>query len=117
MNISAINSGVAAQLNTAREASGQMVDPQAALEAAGQGKPEASAELRGAFDQFVGETFYSQMLKSMRSSVGKAPYFHGGQAEEVFQGQLDQTLAEEMTKASASQFTGPMFELFNLNRQ
>ena len=73
-------------------------------------------EVREAFDQFVGETFYGQMLKSMRKSVGKPAYFHGGRAEEIFQGQLDQILAEEMTEASASQLTGPMFELFNLSR-
>ena len=75
-----------------------------------------SGELRRAFDSFVGETFYGQMLKSMRKTVGKPAYFHGGRAEEVFQGQLDQILAEEMTEASASTFTGPMYELFNLSR-
>ncbi len=73
-------------------------------------------ELREAFDSFVGQTFYGQMLKAMRQSVEKPAYFHGGRAEEVFQGQLDQMLAEEMTEASAEQFTGPMFELFNLSR-
>lgn len=69
-------------------------------------------ELREAFDQFVGETFFTQMLSSMRKTVGKPAYFHGGRGEEVFQGQLDQILAQRMTEASASQFTGPMFELF-----
>jgi Rod binding domain-containing protein len=73
-------------------------------------------KLRQAFDQFVGETFFSQMLSSMRKTLGKPAYFHGGRAEEIFQGQLDQILAQEMTEASASQFTGPMFELFKLNR-
>jgi Rod binding domain-containing protein len=73
-------------------------------------------ELREQFDQFVGETFYSQMLSAMRDSLGKPAYFHGGRAEEIFQGQLDQVLAEQMTKASADTFTGPMFELFTLTR-
>ena len=73
-------------------------------------------ELRKAFDNFVGETFYGQMLGSMRKMTGKPAYFHGGRAEEVFRGQLDQVLAEEMTEASAETFTGPMFELFNLQR-
>ena len=71
-----------------------------------------SGQLRQAFDQFVGETFFTQMLKSMRKSVGKPAYFHGGRAEEMFQSQLDQVLAEKMTAASAEQFTGPMFEQF-----
>src|SRR5690606_35299167 len=32
-------------------------------------------EVREAFTQFVGETFYGHMLKSMRSTVGKPAYF------------------------------------------
>jgi Rod binding domain-containing protein len=67
-------------------------------------------ELREKFTQFVGEAFYGQMLKAMRSTVGKPAYFNGGRAEEVFQGQLDQTMSEHMTKASASKFAEPMFE-------
>ena len=66
-------------------------------------------ELREKFTQFVGEAFYGQMLKAMRSTVGKPAYFYGGHAEEVFQGQLDQTLSEHLTKASASKFADPMF--------
>jgi Rod binding domain-containing protein len=69
-----------------------------------------SGELREKFTQFVGESFYGQMLKSMRATVGKPAYFYGGHAEEVFQGQLDQTMAEHLTKASASKFADPMFE-------
>ena len=66
---------------------------------------------REAFKSFVGETFFHQMIKAMRTSVGKPAYFHGGQAEEIFSSQLDQTLSETMTSASARQFTQPMFEL------
>ena len=73
-------------------------------------------EVRKAFDQFVGEAFYGQLLGAMRKTVDKPAYFYGGRAEEIFQGQLDQTMAEQMTEASASTFTGPMFELFNLQR-
>jgi Rod binding domain-containing protein len=86
----------------------------AALDAHPAPKPD---ELRETFDKFVGETFYTQMLKSMRQSLGTPAYFHGGRAEEMFQGQLDQTLAEKMTESTAGQFTGPMFELFNLSRR
>ena len=77
---------------------------------------EGDKELREAFGQFVGETFFGQMLSAMRKTVGKDPYFHGGRAEEMFQSQLDQVMAEEMSKASAESFTGPMFELFQLKR-
>ena len=75
-----------------------------------------SSELRKAFDSFVGQTFYGQLLQAMRKTVDKPAYFHGGRGEEVFQAQLDQILAERMTEATADQFTGPMFELFTMHR-
>jgi len=75
-----------------------------------------SPELRQAFDDFVGQTFFSHLLKAMRQTVDKPAYFHGGRAEEVFQSQLDQLLVENVTDASAATFTEPMFELFTMNR-
>lgn len=76
-----------------------------------------SPELRKAFDDFVGQTFFGQLLHSMRQTVGKAPYFNGGRAEDIFQQQLDQVLAKNMSEASADKFTGPMFDLFTLQRK
>lgn len=73
-------------------------------------------ELRQTFDSVVGETLFGQMLKSMRSTVHKSAYFHGGRGEEVFQQQLDQVLAQKMSQSSADRISGPMFELFNLRR-
>ncbi len=73
--------------------------------------------VKEAFQDFVGQTFFSQMLNAMRKTVGKPAYFHGGRAEEVFQGQLDQVLAEKLSDASADSFAGPMFELFQLQRR
>jgi hypothetical protein len=84
-----------------------------ALDKAGSDKPE----LQKAFEDFVGQTFYSQMLSSMRKTVGKPAYFHGGQAEEIFKGQLDQVLAEKLSDSTAENFARPMYELFNLNRR
>lgn len=72
-------------------------------------------QLREKFDQFVGESMFGQMLKSMRESLGKPAYFHGGRAEEVFQSQLDQLLVEKISDASAEQISQPMFELFTAN--
>jgi Rod binding domain-containing protein len=73
------------------------------------GDAGANAEkLRETFSQFVGETFYGQMIKSMRSTVGKPAYFHGGRAEEVFQGQLDQQMAQELTESTQWSFVEPM---------
>jgi peptidoglycan hydrolase FlgJ len=73
------------------------------------GNGKSAEELKATFTQFVGETFFSQMIKSMRSTVGEAAYFNGGQGEKVFQGQLDQQLAQELTEKSASKFAEPMF--------
>lgn len=78
---------------------------------------EKPSELREAFDQFVGESFYGMMMKTMRESTSKSAYFHGGRAEEIFQGQLDQMLSEKMSKANAASFSDPMFELFQLGRR
>jgi peptidoglycan hydrolase FlgJ len=74
-------------------------------------------KLREAFTDFVGQTFYGQLLSAMRKTVGKPAYFHGGRGEEVFQGQMDQLLGEKLADSSADQFSGPMFELFQLSRR
>jgi hypothetical protein len=88
----------------------------AALNVQGKGNAKDGDELRGAFDSFVGETFYGQMIKSMHKMHGKPSYFYGGRAEEAFQSQLDQTWAQEMSKATAHSFTDSMYNLFALNR-
>jgi peptidoglycan hydrolase FlgJ len=74
-------------------------------------------ELRKAFDSFVGETFFGQLLQSMRKTVDKPAYGYGGRAEEIFQQQLDNVMAKKISDMSADQFSGPMFELFNLQRK
>lgn len=71
---------------------------------------KSAKELHEKFTQFVGEAFYGQMFKAMRSTVDKPAYFNGGHAEEVFQGQLDQTMAEQLTKTTSTKFADPMFE-------
>jgi peptidoglycan hydrolase FlgJ len=76
----------------------------------GQADVDDALAVRDAFTSFVGETFFSQMIKSMRSTTDKSAYFHGGKGEEIFTAQLDQVLSGEMTTASADQFANPMFE-------
>lgn len=71
---------------------------------------QSGPSLREAFDQSVGSTFFRQMLKSLRSSTGKAAYFHGGQAEEIFQSQLDEILISDMAKASGNSFSSELFK-------
>ena len=75
------------------------------------------SQVREKFDAFVGQTFYTQLLHEMHKTVGKDPYFNGGRAEEIFKGQLDQVLSENLSKANAHQFTGPMFDLFSAEIQ
>ncbi len=85
------------------------------------GKPdsahEGSEELQEAFQDFVGQTLFGSMLASMRKTLDKPAYMHGGRAEEIFQQQLDQHIVEDMTKASADSIAGPMYDLFNLQRR
>ena len=74
--------------------------------------PPKSDELRKAFQDFVGQTLFSQMIGSMRATTQGAAYFNGGQAEKIFQGQLDQLLSEKLSEASAAKISDPMFKLF-----
>lgn len=80
-------------------------------------KPPPDAATKEAFTDFVGQTLFGSMLASMRKTVGKPAYMHGGRAEEVFQQQLDQKIVEELTAASASEISDPMYELFNMQRR
>jgi len=81
------------------------------------GQDAKSQALRRNFNDFVGQTLFGEMLKSMRKSVPKSQYFHGGRGEQVFQQQLDQILAEKMSRTSAEKLSDPMFELFQLQRR
>lgn len=80
-------------------------------------KSKGSPELKEAFNDFVGETFFSELIKAYRSTQQPSAYFNGGRAEEIFQGQFDQLMAEELSHSSAEQIADPMFELFMLGRQ
>ena len=88
--------------------------------------PPPSADnpaLRKAFDQFVGQTFYGQMLQAMRKSQrassthGRPAYFNGGRGEEVFTQQLDQALTKKLSETSAGKLSGPMYQLFTQSRK
>lgn len=76
----------------------------------------ADDELRKTFQDFVGQTFFGEMIKSLRSTQQEAAYMNGGRAEKIFQGQLDQTLAEELSNASADKISDPMYDLFTAGR-
>lgn len=78
--------------------------------------PQKGGELQEKFQDFVGQTFFAEMIKSLRTSQKGAAYFNGGRAEEIFQGQFDQQMAEHLSDASAKTISDPMFELFQLGR-
>lgn len=59
------------------------------------------------YQQFVGETFFQQMFKAMRSSLGETAYMSGGQAEKMFQTQLDAELAAQMAQTHGEMFVSP----------
>ena len=80
-----------------------------------QSKPsEKDLQLKEKFQDFTAGTFYKQMLKTLRSSQHKPAYMHGGHAEEVFQGQLDQTITDSLAKSHGKGFAEPLFAAYTL---
>jgi len=73
-------------------------------------------ELQKAFTDFVGQSFFGELLKQMRATVGKPAYMHGGFGEDVFQSQLDQVLVERISDASGATFSDPMYQLMLARR-
>lgn len=78
---------------------------------------DKNEQARETFQSVMGEMLFGQMLKSMRKTVGKPAYFHGGRAEEIFTQQLDEVLAQTISESSADQYLGPMYELWALERK
>src|SRR5262245_8626655 len=68
-------------------------------------------ELHKAFTDFVGQTFFGELVKQMRATVNKPAFFHGGMGEDIFQSQLDQILVERISQTSAATFSDPMYDL------
>lgn len=71
-----------------------------------------SSELKEAFQDFVAGTFYKQMFKALRSGQNKPAYFHGGQAEELFQSHMDQQISEDLAKQHGSVLSDTLFSSF-----
>jgi hypothetical protein len=68
-------------------------------------------EMKQAFTDFVGQTFFGEMMKQMRATLDKPAFFHGGMGEDIFQSQLDQVLVERISDASAAKISDPMYHL------
>lgn len=75
------------------------------------------AEFQQKFDEVLGMTMYGMMLKSLRQSSHKTPYFNGGRTEEVFGQQLDQVLSEKMGRRDAERHTNHVASLNSLARK
>ena len=84
-----------------------------AMPAAAPNPPSAQdVQTEEAFRDFVGTTFFGLMLKALRSTQGKTAYLDGGQAEQMFRGQLDQTIAERLAESHGDQIASPMYQSF-----
>jgi Rod binding domain-containing protein len=75
--------------------------------------PEQNSEVRQAFQDFVAGTIYKQMFKALRKTHGKPAYFHGGPAEDIFQSQLDQQVAEDLAREKGASFAEGLYEAFS----
>lgn len=65
-----------------------------------------------AFQGFVGETFYGMMLKALRETSDEVAYLDGGQAEEMFRNQLDQTVAASLAESHGEVLAKPLYDRF-----
>ncbi|MCC7422346.1 MAG: rod-binding protein [Planctomycetaceae bacterium] len=70
---------------------------------------------RDAFQEFVAGTFFQQMFKSLRETQEKPKYFNGGQAEEIFQSQLDQQLSTDLARKHGGALAGSLYDPFVQN--
>lgn len=72
----------------------------------------ANPDLKLTFQKAFAGMLFGQMLKAMRSTVGKPAYIHGGQAEELFQAQFDQTIVDQLAEDNGGAFIGELYEQF-----
>lgn len=70
-------------------------------------------ELREKFQDFAAGTFYKEMLKALRQGQKHSKYFYGGQAEEIFRGQMDQQVAENLARQHGGGFAGPLYDAYS----
>jgi hypothetical protein len=73
-------------------------------------------KFRELLHQFIGQTLFGQMLKAMRATQEKNPYFHGGQSEEIYQSLLDMELTDQMTQSTSKTLSEPMYKLMRAPR-
>ncbi|HET6424234.1 MAG TPA: rod-binding protein [Planctomycetaceae bacterium] len=74
--------------------------------------PSTTPDLQPTFQKAFAGMLFGQMLKAMRATVGKPAYLHGGQAEEMFQQQLDQTIVESLSTTHGGDYVGELYDQF-----
>lgn len=74
--------------------------------------PKGQLAVREKFQDFVGGTFYKEMLKSLRAGQRPSKYLNGGQAEKIFQSHMDQQIAEDLAHQYAGHLAGPLFDSY-----
>lgn len=80
------------------------------------GKTPQPSEVKDKFQDFVAGTFFKQMMKAMRSSQKKPAYFHGGQAEDMFKGQMDDIMTSNLAKSHGAAISDPLFKVYEQQR-
>jgi Rod binding domain-containing protein len=80
--------------------------------AAAKAPSKGQLAVREKFQDFVGGTFYKEMLKSLRAAQKPSKYLNGGQAEKIFQGQMDQQIAENLARQYGGPLAAPLFESY-----
>ena len=73
---------------------------------------EKELEVKEKFQDFVAGTFYGTMMKSLRTSLKKTPYMHGGQAEDIFQSQLDNHFSDALAKSHGGRFADGLYQSY-----
>jgi len=69
-------------------------------------------ELREAVEQLVSNALIMPLLKQMRADPFQTDLFHGGQGEQVFGAQLDQHIADRMTKKAGLPIVDVIYNRF-----
>lgn len=73
---------------------------------------EEPKNLETSFQHAVGGLLFGQLIKSLRQGVGKPAYIHGGQAEEMFQAQMDQKIAEDLATQHGGALVKDLYQRF-----
>jgi Rod binding domain-containing protein len=74
----------------------------------------SEADLQGTFQKAVAGLFFGELMKSLRSTVGEPAYIHGGQAEKMFEAQLDQVLVESLAETSGGGLVDDLYRQFRV---